>query len=151
MKKLFTLTVLITVFTFASCDKDEKEEIESERFTKEMYTADNFETIKDNETKLEWVNDTRGCFAGIVTPNMQCADTDFADFSDWRTPTADEMSTLIKEIASKNMKLNYINTSCAIMSTSEEVWVFTENSSTPGQKTTQKPGNAGLRCVREFK
>ena len=47
------------------------------------------------------------------------------------------------------MNLNYINTSCALMSSSDTEWVFTENSSSPGMTTTNEPGNAGLRCVAE--
>lgn len=151
MKKLLMLSVLLTVFSFSSCSKDDEKESTDDRFTKAMYTSENYETIKDNETGLEWVNDTRGCFAGIVTPGTQCDDTDFGDFTDWRTPTADEMSVLMTEVASRGMQLNYINTSCVIMSTSEYIWVFTENSNSPGEKTNQKPGNAGLRCVRSFK
>ncbi|MCK5906078.1 MAG: hypothetical protein KAG37_00725 [Flavobacteriales bacterium] len=151
MKKLLTLTALIAVFSFTSCNKDDEKETTDERFTKAMYTAENYETIKDNDTGLEWVNDKRGCFGGIVTPGTQCDDTEFADLSDWRTPTPDELAMLMKEISSRDMKLNYIVSTCVLMSTSEEVWVFTENSDSPGERTTNKPGNAGLRCVRSFK
>ena len=149
------LTALIAIFSFTACNKDdgkvEDKDPTDERFTKAMYTSDDYETLKDNETGLEWVNDTRGCFGGIVTPNTQCDETSFADLSDWRTPTPDEVATLMIEISSREMKLNYIISTCVLMSTSEDVWVFTENTATPGQKTTQKPGNAGLRCVRKFK
>lgn len=157
MKNLFTLTALITLFAFTSCCKDDnkattdEKDPTDERFTKAMYSAENHETIIDNETSLEWVNDTRGCFAGIVTPGTQCDDTNFADMTDWRTPTPDEMAVLITEISERDMQLSYINTSCVIMSTNMNVWVFTENSTTPGVKSTNKPGNAGLRCVRTFK
>ena len=151
MKKLL-LMALIGVITITSCSKQEEEEIENPetpaaRFETELVGDDDLEILKDTETELVWVNDIRGCFAGIITPEAQCQNLTFAGRDDWRTPTADEMSNLILGVVDNEIELNYINTSCALMSTSEEVWVFTENSTMPGETTTAMPGNAGLRCV----
>jgi len=150
MKNYFKVFALILLISLTSCKDDEVEETPTPdtRFEKVLVGNDNMELLKDNVANLEWVNDNRGCFAAIVTPGTQCEDSMFAGKSDWRTPTPDEMSVLIKEIDKRNMSLNYINASCAVMSTSMATWVFTENSSTPGVTTTMMPGNAGLRCVR---
>jgi len=151
MKKLL-LMALIGVITITSCSKQEEEEIKDPetpavRFESELVGDDDMEILKDTETELVWVNDVRGCFAGVVIPETQCDDLTFAGRDDWRNPTSNEMSNLILGVVENDIELNYINTSCALMSTSEEVWVFTENSTSPGQTTTAMPGNAGLRCV----
>ena len=146
---LLIFTLFLCVTFMISC-KDEDQDATVDRFESELIGTMDMEVLIDNETNLVWVNDVRGCFAGIVTPTNQCEDLTFAGSSDWRTPTPDEMVELLSEISDRGMSLNYINSACALMSTSDStVWVFTENSSSPGLTTTNKPGNAGLRCVRD--
>lgn len=144
---LLLLAVGFTAFV-SSCKKEETTPADT-RFESVKTGSDNMETIIDTETNLEWVNDNRGCFGGIIEPSNECMESTFAGHEDWRTPTAAELSTLIKAINERDMKLNYINSSCALMSTSAATWVFTENAAEPGNMTTMKPGNAGLRCVRK--
>ncbi len=144
MKNVLTVVLLAIILGFTSCEK-----AASDRFESSMIGDDKEEIIKDTETGLTWVNDVKACFGGIIVPANQCMDLTFAGESDWRTPTASEMSELILGIDAAELKLNYVNTSCAYMSTSESKWVFTENSASPGEMTTNEPGNAGLRCVRK--
>lgn len=117
------------------------------RFQSELVGETDMELLIDTETDLVWVNDARGCFAAIINPTTECAEFTFAGRDDWRVPTSAELSELLTEIDARNMNLNYINASCALMSSSDQVWVFTENSDMPGATTTNEPGNAGLRCV----
>jgi len=150
MKKIVSLLTLSIILTFTACNSDDDTTpTEDNRFKSELIGDDKMEILIDTKTGLTWVNDTRGCFAGIVVPENQSADLVFAGKDDWRTPTSAEQVELIKAIAERKMKLNYINKSCALMSSSDAVWVFTENSNEPGQTTTNKPGNAGLRSVRK--
>lgn len=137
------------MLSFTACNsEDDTTPTENERFESEFVGTDKMEIIKDTKTNLTWVNDNRGCFAAIIIPENQCADLEFAGKDDWRTPTSMELVELLTAIAERDLKLNYINSSCAVMSSNESIWVFTENSSTPGVTTTNQPGNAGLRCVR---
>ena len=117
-------------------------------FKSEKVGMGKMEILIDTKTNLTWVNDIRGCRTGVVVPINQSNDLVFAGKDDWRVPTSAEQVELIKAINEREMKLNYINTSCALMSSSDGVWVFTENSSSPGMTTMTKPGNAGLRSVR---
>ncbi len=145
--KVFTLIFVLILSTSCKNDDDD-EQPQDTRFEKVNEGNVDMETLKDKVTNLEWINGTGGCFAGIVTPASQCDDSTFGGYSDWRTPTPNELSNLIVEINNRGMSLNYINSGCALMSTSMATWVFTENSNNPGQTTTSEPGNAGLRCVR---
>jgi len=142
MKKGITILALALLVIISSCEK------ESGRFVSENIGTAKVEVINDTETKLQWVNDVTGCFGAIVNPTDQCSNLNFGNKTDWRLPTAMEISGLIKGIDKEGIKLNYINTSCAYMSTSESKWVFTENSTSPGTIVTNEPGNAGVRCVR---
>lgn len=140
--------LVVFVVSFYGCGSDdEPAEMMDSRFESELVGSENMEILMDNETGLVWVNDIRGCFAGIINPEMECGMLVFAGRDDWRTPTSSEMSTLLSAIAERNMNLNYINTACSLMSTSDGVWVFTENTDMPGGTTMAMPGNAGLRCV----
>jgi len=152
MKKIVSLLTLTIILSFTACSSDDdatQTPEEDTRFKKELVGEDKMEILIDTKTGLTWVNDIRACFAGVVVPENQSEDLVFAGKDDWRTPTSAEQVELIKAIAERNMKLNYINSNCAVMSSSDEVWVFTENSDSPGQTTTNKPGNAGLRSVRK--
>jgi hypothetical protein len=148
MKKqvLFAL-IALGGLSISACDDSNDAAPEEMRFEQEFVGTDEMEILIDTKTNLVWVNDIRGCFAGIVTPMTQCEMLSFAGRMDWRTPTVAEMSELLKEIAAREMNLNYINTSCGLMSTNEMTWVFTENTDKAGATTTATPGNAGLRCV----
>lgn len=151
------ISLLLLAISCGNDDNDNSEGIEqdmdmemtSSRFEAQFTTAMEMETLLDNETNLVWINDVTGCFAGIVNPTTQCDELTFGGRSDWRIPTAQEMSELITAVDGAGMMLNYINSSCALMSTSDAVWVFTENSNSPGTMTMMEPGNAGLRCVTE--
>jgi len=143
---ILMMVMTVLAFSTTSCKKDEVVE-PSSRFESQKKGSDEMEILIDTETNLVWVNDARGCFAAIISPGNECAELVFAGISDWRTPSPDELSALITEIAAQEMKLNYINASCALMSSNEATWVFTENSNNPGGKTVMMPGNAGLRCV----
>jgi len=146
------LGVTMLLFMGVSCDGDDEsnnEDMVPVRFEAQLNGDMDMETLLDTETNLIWVNDIRGCFAGIVNPTTQCEDLVFAGSSDWRLPSAEEMAALIKAIDERGMKLNYINSSCALMSTNDAVWVFTENSDAPGEMTMMEPGNSGVRCVKE--
>ncbi|MEE9350257.1 MAG: hypothetical protein V3U80_09440 [Flavobacteriaceae bacterium] len=140
--------ILILSLTVSCKDDDEDQGGEDARFEKVNEGNTDMETIKDLTTNLEWINGVGGCFAGVVNPGMQCSESMFAGLNDWRLPTPTELSELIIAIDAKNMELNYINSSCALMSTSMPKWVMTENSNNPGTITETEPGNAGLRCVR---
>ncbi|MEM6274888.1 MAG: hypothetical protein AAF735_06575 [Myxococcota bacterium] len=118
------------------------------RFSAELVGPMDMELLHDEETGLTWVNDVRGCFAGITTPGTQCDDLTFAGRTDWRMPNTGELSELLTEIAERDMNLNYINAACAVM-TASDGWVFTENSSMPGGISQNQPGNAGVRCVAD--
>lgn len=148
MKKIY-FTMLAALLTFGACEDETKDEEQISRFQSEKVGADEMEIITDTQTGLIWVNDVRGCFAGIVNPGTQCDEMVFANRDDWRTPTPEELSVLLTAVDAEGIQLNYINTSCVLMSSSERVWVFTENSTSPGTTTTMEPGNAGLRCVTE--
>lgn len=149
-KKINLLAIAIFSITIISCsdDNDTTEVMTEARFQAEFVGDMDQEILIDNETDLVWINDVRGCFAAIVNPTTECAELTFAGQSDWRVPTADEMAELLTEIAEREMNLNYINVNCPLMSTSDTIWVFTENTDTPGLMTMNQPGNAGLRCVR---
>jgi len=155
MKKCIKiLGVAMLLFVGVSCsDDDESNSVDMVpvpvRFEAQLNGDMDMETLLDTETNLIWVNDVRGCFAGIVNPTTQCEDLVFGGSSDWRLPSPEELATLIKAIDERGMSLNYINSSCALMSTNDAVWVFTENSDAPGEMTMMEPGNAGVRCVKE--
>lgn len=109
------------------------------------------ELLRDAETELTWVNDIQFCFAGVTETNAANCDTlntmAVGGLTDWRSPNTVEMSGLINAVvADEDVTLNYINPSCAVMTTSDG-WVFTENSNSPGMTSQVQPGNAGLRCV----
>jgi hypothetical protein len=148
MKKILVIG-LVGMFIFTGCGDDDTTEdmMIDTRFESELVGMDDMEILIDTETNLVWVNDIRGCFAGIINPEMECGMLVFAGRDDWRTPTSAEMSALISAIAEREMELNYINSACSLMSTSDGVWVFTENTDMPGGTTMMMPGNAGLRCV----
>ncbi|MEE9333545.1 MAG: DUF1566 domain-containing protein [Granulosicoccaceae bacterium] len=117
----------------------------------ELAMDDQVELLRDTKSGLTWVNDIRWCFAGVTDPTANnCAalnDATVGGVSDWRIPTSEEMSALIVAVvADEAIELNYINTSCAVM-TASDGWVLTENSSSPGTISQAVPGNAGLRCV----
>ncbi len=148
MKKLqFSAILLFAVLAiFVSCNNDDETD---ERFQSELVGTMDMEILTDTETGLTWVNDIRGCFAGVVIATTECEDLTFAGQSDWRLPSPDEMVELITEISERDMRLNYINLDCAFMSTSDTtVWVFTENSTMPGGMTSNRPAISGVRCVR---
>jgi hypothetical protein len=148
MQKLFLIALIaLGGLSIVACNDEDETPAADTRFEQEFVGADEMEILIDTKTNLVWVNDIRGCFAGVVTPMTQCEMLTFAGRSDWRTPTVAEMSELLKEIAAREMNLNYINAACGLMSTSEMTWVFTENTDMPGETTTATPGNAGLRCV----
>lgn len=158
LKLYFAALIMSMGLLTVSCsDDDDNDNADTEmemptaeaRFQTELVGDMDMELLIDTETDLVWVNDARGCFAAIVNPTTECAEFTFAGQTDWRIPTPEEMSELLTEIAERDMNLNYINASCALMSTSDTVWVFTENSDMPGAMTMAEPGNAGLRCVRD--
>ncbi len=150
MKKIVTLFTLSIILSLTACSSDDDaQKPEEARFKKELVGDEKMEILIDTKTGLTWVNDTRGCIAGVVVPEGQSEELVFAGKDDWRTPTSAEQVELIKAIVEHKIKLNYINTSCVLMSSSDAVWVFTENSDDPGQTTTTQPGNAGLRSVRK--
>jgi len=114
-------------------------------------TLDTDETLLDVETGLTWVNDIRFCMAGVTRPeNATCnilSDMAVGGINDWRLPTSAEMSEVTLAVdADENVTLNYINAACAVM-TASDGWVFTENSTAPGEFSPIEPGNAGVRCV----
>ncbi|MEL7304884.1 MAG: hypothetical protein AAFZ38_00325 [Myxococcota bacterium] len=127
---------------------DDAMDSDAPRFSSELVGPMDMELLNDEETGLTWVNDVRGCFAGITTPGTQCDDLTFAGRTDWRMPNTEELSELLSEIAARDMTLNYINAACAVM-TASDGWVFTENSSMPGGVSQNQPGNAGIRCVAD--
>ena len=150
MKKIVSLLTLSIILSLTACSSDDDATpTEDARFKKELVGDDKMEILIDTKTGLTWVNDVRGCIPGVVVPEGQSEELEFAGKDDWRTPTSAEQIELIEAIVERKMKLNYINTSCALMSSSDAVWVFTENSNDPGQITDVKPGNAGLRSVRK--
>ncbi|MBX2882073.1 MAG: DUF1566 domain-containing protein [Granulosicoccus sp.] len=121
------------------------------RLTSTISELDGSETLLDMQTGLVWINDIRFCMAGITTPDQATCevlgDMAVAGFTDWRIPTSAEMSEVTLAVdADENIQFNYINASCAVMTTSDG-WVFTENSNAPGQLSMVQPGNAGVRCV----
>lgn len=156
MKKIIkSLGLVSLLFLGVSCGSDDDAttdngEMVSSRFESQLTGDMEMETILDTETNLVWINDITGCFAGIINPTTQCEELTFAGRSDWRIPSAAEMAELITAIDERGITLNYINSACALMATSDEgLWVFTENSDAPGQMTMMEPGNAGLRCVTD--
>jgi len=119
------------------------------RYSQMIMEMSNDETLIDNTNSTEWINDARGCFAGVVDQDTDKCDTlEFAGHSDWRYPTTEEMVELILSALDEGVQLNYINPFCAVMTTSDG-YVMTENSNRPGTTFTNKPGNAGLRCIRD--
>jgi len=121
------------------------------RLVTKIASSDETEVIEDTEAELTWVNDIRYCFAGVVDQaSTSCAalnDASVAGVNDWRTPTSAELVGLTNAVVADDaVTLNYINSSCAVM-TGSDGWVFTENSSSPGTISQVTPGNSGLRCV----
>ena len=137
-------------FDFTPTGNDSSSEGES-RLSSRISDIDGSETLFDSETGLVWVNDIQFCFAGVTRPeDSNCAvlgDMAVSGLTDWRLPTSQEMSEITLAVdADENTTLNYINSSCAVMTTSDG-WVFTENSNSPGTISMVEPGNAGVRCV----
>ena len=142
MKKGITILAIALLIVISSCKKVE------DRFVSENIGTDKVEVLNDTDTKLQWINDVTGCIGAVVNPTDECSTLNFGDKTDWRLPTAMELSGLIKGVDKKGIKLNYINNSCVYLSTSESKWVFTENSTSPGTITSVEPGLSGVRCVR---
>lgn len=142
---LVRLALLASMPVIAGCGDDDQTS-EPARFETQLVGMMNMELLNDRTTALTWVNDARGCFAGVTAPGPQCDDLVFAGRDDWRLPTTAELSALLSAIAERGMNLNYINANCAVM-TASDGYVLTENSSMPGSVTTAVPGNAGVRCV----
>lgn len=150
MKKIVSLLTLSIILSLTACSSDdEATKTEDTRFKSELVGDDKMEILIDTKTGLTWVNDIKGCIPGVVIPDGQSEALEFAGKDDWRTPTSAEQVELMKAIVERKMKLKYINANCAIMSSSDGVWVFTENSNSPGETTTTEPGNAGIRSVRK--
>lgn len=140
------------------------------------------EILIDSVTKLTWVNDkaldTRGfgclnpSMVGPIAPseaNARCDIQQFAGFTDWRAPTAEELSKLVKDATATGTKLNYLAAACGAVIGSNGI-VRTENtnpiaaSNFPAAKAgdifTDPAGSrittlaglsglpAGVRCVR---
>lgn len=116
------------------------------RFTSEFIGPDNMEVIHDSTSGLTWINDIRACFAGVTMPGDQCDTLVFAGREDWRIPNTNELSALHSSIAAEERHLNYINSTCGVM-TATDGWVLTENTAMPGALVAGPPGNAGIRCV----
>jgi hypothetical protein len=137
------------------------------------------QTLIDHMKQLQWVNDTQldsngdGCVSpanvGPTEPSQaqsRCENQNFAGFNDWRAPTADELSILIRETQTAGVKLNYLNAGCPALVGSDGI-VQTENTPNPnggqpgdilGAVLADLPtgtgvpgeGNAGVRCVRDL-
>jgi len=118
-------------------------------FTSEFVGGD--EILKDNTQKIIWVNGVSGCFVGeTATDSTKCDTLNYADRTDWRYPTTKELSNMIVDAQKSGTKLNYINPNCIIMVGSDG-YVYNENHSNTGEIFTQRPYNAGLRCVTDRK
>ncbi|MEO1334204.1 MAG: hypothetical protein AAFV29_01115 [Myxococcota bacterium] len=149
-KNLLVSMMMIASTLAVACGDDENaNEPASMRFQAQLVGEMNMELLNDTMTGLTWVNDIRGCFAAVTMPGDQCETLVFAGREDWRIPTSAELSELLSSVAAMNMSLNYINSTCAIM-TASDGWVFTENSSMPGAMSSAVPGNAGIRCVADM-
>lgn len=121
------------------------------RFSSEMIGMD--EVLTDHIAKRSWVNGSHGCHinanaAATATGDIveYCATLEFAEHTDWRAPTSQEMSEMIIHADQMGVQLNYVNPACQFMATSDG-FVKTENTDEPG-KIVESAVNSGSRCVR---
>ena len=151
----------------------------SRRFeSRDLDASPGGETLVDNTTKLEWVNDTArdsngdGCvnpaISGTTEPtaaNARCVSQNYADHNDWRAPTAAELTTLTRAAISEGQPLKYLNPLCPALVGSDGI-VRTENANANAAAAfpTAQPGDvlgttlsvlpagvsAGVRCVRDL-
>lgn len=147
----------------------------STRFSTAMGMAGG-QTLVDSQTALEWVNDSQldsngdGCVSpanvGATEPaeaESRCENQNFAGYSDWRAPTASELTELMTAAEKDGVKLNYLNPMCPALVGTDGI-VRTENVNTAAESAfpdastgsvlaTSVSGlngiNAGVRCVRD--
>ncbi|MGV6817214.1 MAG: Lcl domain-containing protein [Thiotrichales bacterium] len=146
----------------------------STRFSALMGTSGG-QTLVDSQTALEWINDSQldsngdGCVSpanvGATEPaeaESRCDNQNFAGHSDWRAPTAAELTELMTAAEADGVKLNYLNPMCPALVGSDGI-VRTENANSAAESAfpdattgavlaTTVSGlngiNAGVRCVR---
>ena len=194
MKNLVSMTTQTLAISLAlaaaGCDSnnstDNNPAPSPERFKSITASADNGggKILIDSTAKLSWINDasldTRGdgCVSpgavGPIEPTKAsefCQNQQFAGFTDWRAPTAAELSDLITNAQAAGVKMNYLNPACPTVVGSDG-FVRTENDGNPAVSTVfpnavageiLKGGDsqpittiagmngvpAGLRCVRD--
>lgn len=157
----------------------------SARFSSVVATAADGggESLIDSDNNLEWVNDVQldtngdGCVSpGEVGPtepsqaNARCTSQTFGGHDDWRAPSYEELSVLIKDAGSENVTLKYLVAGCPALVGNNGI-VRTENIGNPAvaasfpnanagdllgsvladlNPTGQNPVPAGVRCVRDI-
>lgn len=160
-------------------DAEPKSATGSTRFSTVIAMASNGggETLIDSIKSLEWVNDTQldsngdGCVSpanvGATEPEQaesRCENQNFGGRSDWRAPTAAELSDLITSTQADGVKMNYLNPLCPALVATDGI-VRTENANSAADTTFPEAGagavlatsvsglngiNAGVRCVRDL-
>lgn len=157
----------------------------SARFSSVVASAANGggESLIDSDKSLEWVNDVQldtnndGCVSpGEVGPtepsqaNARCTSQNFGGHDDWRAPSYEELSALIKDAGTENVTLKYLIAGCPALVGTNGI-VRTENVGNPAvaasfpnsnagdllgtaladlNPTGQNPVPAGVRCVRDI-
>ena len=170
MKKKNTwIGALLLSAIFVGCGDNESKE-STERFVFETINGDTVE--KDTQKKLMWVgsdgadgkacqkNPTADMEAGaIASAKEHCESLVFAGFDDWRVPTPNEMSEMIKGMYAAGKTPYYTVPSCPRLMGAEgttAMAVNTHNSEPVGAlipwgTLLQMPKtNYGVKCVRGF-
>lgn len=109
----------------------------SPQFRSETVGVD--EMLVDSINKRSWVNGSHACNINAdtaITASMDaveyCDTLEFAGQSDWRAPTSVEMADMIVNANRLDVQLNYRNSKCQFMATSDG-FVQTENNIKPGE------------------
>lgn len=154
--KLTTLVLATALLTACGSSSSNSDSLGDEKSiaTSKYQTVQNEDgnnILLDNNSSLMWINNVGDCFEGVIEPDTDnCTNLVSGEYSDWRYPTKAELSKLIKETHADNtVSLEYANSIC-VVGTASDGWVKTHNSNDVGAILDIKPGNAGLRCVRDI-
>lgn len=144
--------VVFAVLVFTACD-------DKNGYVSQKIKGD--EVLIDTNNKIAWVNGSEGCKTYVANKDDMktkfsktpaeaveyCENLEYAGNSDWRLPTAAELSRLTLDVQKADIKLNYAFDKCKRMVASGDKFVQTEKSDDPGAVLDEAAGGAGIRCV----